>query len=73
MFSTHHNKIMKEIIIVKLFLVLCCDFNINGAHTYEVKSLEDPTETGIVGSYRTYDIGDTIRVEYRQKIAEVKK
>ena len=63
---------MKEIVIIKLFLVLCCDIDVNGAYTYEVKNVEIPTETGIVGTNRKYSVGDTIKFEFKEKIVEVK-
>jgi hypothetical protein len=63
---------MKEIIIIKLFLVLCCDIDIDGAYTYEVKNVENHSETGIIGTNIKYSIGDTIKFEFKEKIMEVK-
>lgn len=64
---------MKEIVIIKLFLVLCCDIDVNGTYTYEVKNAENHTETGTIGTNRKYSVGDTIRFEFREKITEAKK
>jgi hypothetical protein len=54
---------MKSILIIKLFLVLCCSTTDNGQYRYEVKNLEDTTQTGIIYSNRVYTEGDTIRLE----------
>jgi hypothetical protein len=63
---------MKEIIVVKFFLVLYCNDN-NGFRTYEVRSLENPKETGIIATYQKHNINDTIKVEIMEKVFEVKK
>jgi hypothetical protein len=53
---------MKSIIVIKLFLVLCCSSTDNGQYRYEVKNLEDTTQTGVVYTGTRYSEGDTIRV-----------
>jgi len=52
---------MKTIIGIKLFLVLCCQTVNNGQYKYEVKSLEDTTQTGVIFSSTRYSEGDTIK------------
>jgi hypothetical protein len=52
---------MKTIIAIKLFLVLCCQTVDNGQYKYEVKSLEDTTQTGVIFSSTRYSQGDTIK------------
>lgn len=51
---------MKTIILIKLFLVLCCSSNDNGQYKYEVKNLNDSTQIGYVHSNTRYIEGDTI-------------
>lgn len=63
---------MKEIVIIKLFLVLCCDIDVNGTYTYEVKNVENPTETGVIGTNRKYSVGDTIKFEFKEKVFTAK-
>ena len=53
---------MKSVIVIKLFLVLCCSSTDNGQYRYEVKNLEDTTQTGVVYTGTRYSEGDTIRV-----------
>ncbi len=52
---------MKTIIGIKLFLVLCCQTVNNGQYKYEVKSLDDTTQTGVIFSSTRYSEGDTIK------------
>jgi hypothetical protein len=52
---------MKTIIGIKLFLVLCCQSVDNGQYKYEVKSLNDTTQTGVIFSGMHYSEGDTIK------------
>jgi hypothetical protein len=64
---------MGEIITIKLFLVLFCYVDNNNLNTYEVKSLDTPTETGVICTTKKYNIGDTIRFEFVENIVEAKK
>ncbi len=52
---------MKTIIGIKLFVILCCQSAKDGQYTYEVKSLNDTTQTGVVFSTTHYSEGDTIK------------
>ncbi|MCX8482527.1 MAG: hypothetical protein ORN50_03025 [Crocinitomicaceae bacterium] len=54
---------MKTIIGIKLFLVLCCQTANDGQYRYEVKSLEDTTQTGMIYSTAQYSEGDTIKLK----------
>jgi len=54
---------MKTIIGIKLFLVLCCQTTNEGQYRYEVKSLEDTTQTGVIFSGTHYSEGDTIKLK----------
>jgi hypothetical protein len=54
---------MKTIITIKLFLVLCCSTTDSGQYKYEVKNLEDTTQTGVLYSNGVYQEGDTIRIK----------
>lgn len=53
---------MKTIITIKLFLVLCCHTVDNGQYQYDVKSLDDTTQTGVVFTGMKYSEGDTIKI-----------
>jgi hypothetical protein len=53
---------MKTIITIKLFLVLCCQSVNDGQYKYEVKSLEDTTQTGVIYTGMKYSEGDTIKL-----------
>jgi hypothetical protein len=53
---------MKTIITIKLFLVLCCQTVDNGQYKYDVKNLEDTTQTGVVYTSIRYSEGDTIKL-----------
>lgn len=53
---------MKTIITIKLFLVLCCQTVDNGQYQYEVKNIQDTTETGVVYTSIRYSEGDTIKI-----------
>jgi hypothetical protein len=55
---------MKTIIAIKLFLVLCCSTTESGQYKYEVKNLEDTTQTGVIYSNIHYIEGDTIKVKF---------
>jgi hypothetical protein len=63
---------MEKIIVVKFFLVLFCNSN-GDFNSYEVSSIESPTETGIIHCNKKYNIGDTIRFEYIEYVVEVKR
>jgi hypothetical protein len=54
---------MKTIIGIKLFLVLCCQTVNDGQYKYEVKSLDDTTQTGVIFSGTHYLEGDTIKLK----------
>ena len=54
---------MKTIIGIKLFLVLCCQTTNEGQYRYEVKYLEDTTQTGVIFSGVHYSEGDTIKLK----------
>lgn len=56
---------MKSILVIKLFLVLCCSTTDSGQYRYEVKNLEDTTQMGVIYTNRFYTEGDTIRLETR--------
>ena len=53
---------MKTIIIIKLFVVMCCQTVDNGHYRYEVKSAKNNEETGVVFSTAKYSEGDTIKI-----------
>ena len=55
---------MKIILTIKLFLVLCCSTTESGQYKYEVKNLEDTTQTGVIYSNIRYVEGDTIKVKF---------
>jgi len=54
---------MKTIIAIKLFLVLCCQTVSDGQYKYEVKNLQDTTQTGVIFSNKQYFEGDTIKLK----------
>jgi len=51
---------MKTIVAIKMFLVLCCSSYNEGTYKYEVKNLQDTTQTGYVFTAVKYSEGDTI-------------
>ena len=53
---------MKTVIIIKLFIVMCCQTVDNGHYRYEVKSVENNEITGVVYSSAQYTEGDTIKI-----------
>ena len=57
---------MKTIISIKLFLVLCCQTVSDNQYKYEVKSLEDTTQTGVIYTGMKYSEGDTIKLKSYQ-------
>lgn len=52
-------------IIVKLFLVLCCQTAENGQFKYEVRSLTDSEQVGSIYSNTRYFEGDTIKIKFQ--------
>jgi hypothetical protein len=54
---------MKTIIAIKLFLVLCCQTVSDGQYKYDVKNLQDTTQTGVIFSSKQYFEGDTIKLK----------
>lgn len=59
---------MKSVVLIKMFLVLCCQLNTDkNGHVYEVKNLNDSTELGTVFSTIKYNQGDTIVLKLSQK------
>jgi hypothetical protein len=54
---------MKTIIGIKLFLVLCCQTTNDGQYRYDVKSLGDTTQIGVIFSGIHYSEGDTIKLK----------
>jgi hypothetical protein len=53
---------MKTIITIKLFLVLCCQTVDNGQYKYDVKNLQDTTQSGVIYTSARYSEGDTIKL-----------
>ena len=51
---------MKTIVAIKMFLVLYCSSYDNGTYKYEVKNLQDTTQSGYVFTPIKYIEGDTI-------------
>jgi len=47
-------------IIIKLYIVLCCNYNTNTSNQYEVRSIIDSNVTYTVYSNTKYNVGDTI-------------
>ena len=54
---------MKTIIAIKLFLELCCQSSNDGQYKYEVKCLNDTTQTGYIHTNTRYFEGDTIKFQ----------
>jgi hypothetical protein len=54
---------MKTIIVIKLFLVLCCQTVTDGQYKYEVKTLDSTEQTGMIYSTEQYTEGDTIKLK----------
>jgi hypothetical protein len=53
---------MKLILGIKLFLVLCCQTTDSGQYRYEVKDLNDTTQTGVFYTKVKFSEGDTIKL-----------
>ena len=56
---------MKTIIVIKLFLVLCCQTFTDGQYKYEVKTLDSTEQTGMIYSTEQYTEGDTIKIKLK--------
>jgi hypothetical protein len=53
-----------KIIIIKLFIIACCNGYSNGSYQYEAKSAND-TSTYTVYSLMKYNVGDTIQYKIK--------
>ena len=54
---------MKTIVAIRLFLVLCCQTDVDGnMYSYEVKELTNKDNPGILYSKAKYNVGDTIKI-----------
>lgn len=51
-------------LIVKIFVVLCCNSFNGSQYEYTVQNLEDPKETGIFYTNQKCSEGDTIKVNF---------
>lgn len=58
---------IKAIAVVKMFIVLCCYTQSDtDRYKYEVRSIGDSTQTGIIFSFTKYQEGDTIKIQTQQ-------
>lgn len=54
-----------KLIILKLFIVICCGDYVDGNYHYEVKPLDDMSTTYTVYSTIHYNVGDTIQFKIK--------
>ena len=55
---------MKSVVIIKLFLVLCCNTqNEYGQYVYEVKEIDNQKIGGVYYTHIKYNDGDTIQLK----------
>lgn len=60
---------MKSVIVIKLFLVLCCNYqNQYGQYAYEVKEIGNDNERGTFFTQVKYTEGDTIQLKTKINI-----
>jgi len=60
---------MKSVIFIKLFLVLCCDYqNQYGQYVYEVQEIGDERTSGVFYTNIKYTEGDTIQLKTKINI-----